>query len=98
MGEVKEKPQRRILQKVTERMYTYTQEMVVCGKTGCGKCPHGPYWYVRWKQGDRVVTKYIGKVLRLIRSKGEMSKNREDEEGRSSRIAGSPDTMGGGRE
>lgn len=97
MDEVKEKPKRRVLQKFQERMYTYSHELVVCGKEGCSKCPHGPYWYVRWKQGDRVVTKYVGKVLRLIRPKGKMSKNGEDEESRPSRIAGAPDTIGGGQ-
>lgn len=97
MEDGKEKPQRRILQRFVERMYTYTLEMVVCGKTGCHACPHGPYWYVRWRQGDRVVTKYIGKVLKLIRPKGEMSKSDQENRERPGKIAGAPDTMGGGR-
>jgi hypothetical protein len=44
----------------------YTYELIhrTCGKKTCGKCPHGPYWYMKIRlRTGRVVTKYIGKVL-----------------------------------
>jgi hypothetical protein len=42
---------------------TFRQEMVRCGKKGCGRCPHGPYWYAYWREGGRVRSRYIGKQL-----------------------------------
>lgn len=45
---------------------TYRLQRVKCGKPGC-KCAdglgHGPYWYAFWRAGNRVRSKYIGKVL-----------------------------------
>lgn len=29
---------------------------VSCGKSNCGKCPHGPYAWRVWREGDDVVT------------------------------------------
>jgi hypothetical protein len=40
---------------------TYRLEMVRCGKANCSSCPHGPYWYLYYRVGKRVVSKYIGK-------------------------------------
>lgn len=40
---------------------TYRLESVDCGKQGCTKCPHGPYWYAYWREGGRVRSRYIGK-------------------------------------
>ena len=42
---------------------SYQHEWVKCGKPGCKKCPHGPYWYAYWREGDRTRKKYIGKNL-----------------------------------
>lgn len=98
MEEEKKKATRKIVQAFNDRMYRYTEELIVCGKAGCSKCPHGPYWYVRWKQGDRIVTKYIGKVLKLIRPKGEKGKNEGKEPEGPGNIAGTVNTMGGERE
>ena len=42
---------------------SYRSEEVVCGKPGCTKCPHGPYWYAYWREGGRVRSRYIGKNL-----------------------------------
>jgi tetratricopeptide (TPR) repeat protein len=44
---------------------TYFQKTIKCGKARCKKCRekgegHGPYWFVRRKEGDRTVEKYIG--------------------------------------
>lgn len=42
---------------------TFRQEMVRCGKKGCTRCPHGPYWYAYWREGGRVKSRYVGKEL-----------------------------------
>jgi hypothetical protein len=41
---------------------TYRAEWVKCGKKGCKKCPHGPYWYGYWREGKKLHKKYYGKV------------------------------------
>ncbi len=45
---------------------TYELQEVYCGKETCRKCPHGPYWYVKFRVKDRIITKYIGKQLNLV--------------------------------
>ncbi|MEX0789821.1 MAG: hypothetical protein WD178_03505 [Actinomycetota bacterium] len=42
---------------------SYRLEPVNCGKPGCSRCPHGPYWYAYWREGGRVRSKYIGREL-----------------------------------
>ena len=42
---------------------SYRQQAVRCGKPTCTRCPHGPYWYATWREGDKVRTRYVGKVL-----------------------------------
>lgn len=42
---------------------SYRLEPVNCGKPGCSKCPHGPYWYAYWREDGRVKSKYIGRKL-----------------------------------
>lgn len=42
---------------------TFRQEMVRCGKDGCTKCPHGPYWYAYWREDGRTRSRYVGKEL-----------------------------------
>ncbi len=39
---------------------TYRLESVRCGKPGCTKCPHGPYWYAYYREGGKVRSRYIG--------------------------------------
>ncbi|WP_243095662.1 hypothetical protein [Thermus thalpophilus] len=34
---------------------------VPCGKEGCRRCPHGPYPYLRVKEGGRWRWRYLGK-------------------------------------
>lgn len=51
---------------------SYRLERVRCGKAGCTKCPHGPYWYAYWREGDRVRSRYIGR--RLPAGVGEMTR------------------------
>ncbi|MGZ4103805.1 MAG: hypothetical protein ACXVQY_01800 [Actinomycetota bacterium] len=42
---------------------TYRLEPVRCGKEGCTRCPHGPYWYAYWREDGRLRSRYIGKQL-----------------------------------
>jgi hypothetical protein len=46
---------------------TFRQERVRCGRKGCTRCPHGPYWYAYWREDGRVRSRYIGKDLRGVR-------------------------------
>lgn len=47
----------------TESRVSLRQQMVRCGKDGCTKCPHGPYWYAYWTEGGRRRSRYIGRLL-----------------------------------
>ena len=40
---------------------SFRLESVKCGKPGCTRCPHGPYWYAYWREGGRVRSRYIGR-------------------------------------
>lgn len=42
---------------------TYRLESVKCGKPGCTKCPHGPYWYAYYREEGKVRSRYIGPEL-----------------------------------
>lgn len=42
--------------------FTYRSEYIRCGKAGCRKCPHGPYWYAYWKESGKTRKKYCGKT------------------------------------
>lgn len=42
---------------------TFRYETVRCGKPNCTRCPHGPYWYVYWKEGGRTRSRYVGRTL-----------------------------------
>jgi hypothetical protein len=42
---------------------TFRYETVRCGKPNCTRCPHGPYWYVYWKDGGRTRSRYVGRTL-----------------------------------
>ncbi len=52
---------------------TYLLKKVFCGKPGCRKCAfgigHGPYWYSYRKEKGKIISKYIGKVLKGISGK-----------------------------
>jgi len=39
------------------------KQMVRCGKRGCTKCPHGPYWYAYWTEEGKRRSRYIGRLL-----------------------------------
>ncbi len=53
-----DRPQRRADPKVT-----YRRQAVRCGKRGCTRCPHGPYWYAYWREDGRLRSRYIGRDL-----------------------------------
>lgn len=38
-------------------------QMVRCGKQGCTKCPHGPYWYAYWTEEGKRRSRYVGRLL-----------------------------------
>lgn len=40
----------------------FRSEYVKCGKAGCRKCPHGPYWYAYWREAGKMRKRYVGKV------------------------------------
>jgi hypothetical protein len=40
------------------------EQMVKCGKRGCSRCPHGPYWYAYWSEDGRRRSRYVGKLLK----------------------------------
>lgn len=42
---------------------TYRLESVRCGKPSCRSCPHGPYWYAYFREGDKLRSRYIGREL-----------------------------------
>ena len=42
---------------------TYRLESVRCGKPNCGSCPHGPYWYAYFREGNKLKSRYIGREL-----------------------------------
>lgn len=42
---------------------TYRLESVKCGKPSCRSCPHGPYWYAYFRDGDKLRSRYIGREL-----------------------------------
>jgi hypothetical protein len=39
------------------------QQQVKCGKQGCTKCPHGPYWYAYWTEDGKRRSRYVGRLL-----------------------------------
>jgi hypothetical protein len=58
-----EGPAFEVRQHKREPVVTYRQQMVRCGKDGCTRCPHGPYWYAYWREDGRLKSRYIGKQL-----------------------------------
>jgi hypothetical protein len=42
---------------------TYRLESVKCGKPNCKTCPHGPYWYGYYREGNQLRSRYIGREL-----------------------------------
>lgn len=55
---------------------TFRQERVRCGREGCTRCPHGPYWYAYWREGGRLRSRYIGKELPRASASGRATTRR----------------------
>ena len=41
---------------------TVVVKKVPCGKDSCSTCPHGPYKYLYYREGDKVKSDYLGKA------------------------------------
>lgn len=39
------------------------RQWVRCGKQGCTRCPHGPYWYAYWTEEGKRRSRYVGRLL-----------------------------------
>lgn len=60
---------KRVVEHVIIDRVRYNQMLVPCGKKGCTKCPHGPYWYaVRW-HGNKRTEIYIGREFKTLEQK-----------------------------
>lgn len=46
-----------------ESKVSLRSQEVRCGKDGCTKCPHGPYWYAYWTENGKRRSRYIGRLL-----------------------------------
>jgi hypothetical protein len=62
--------EREVIQEQRIGKTVYRQERVSCGKSGC-KCAagelHGPYWYSYCREGGKVRSQYIGKILKDLK-------------------------------
>jgi hypothetical protein len=52
-----------VVQRFKDGRFEFLKMLIKCGKRNCGKCPHGPYWYVRYWIGRRCKKIYVGKEL-----------------------------------
>jgi hypothetical protein len=53
-----------VLEDIHIGAYRYVLKSQKCNKKACGKCPHGPYWYLYIKlAGGREVKRYLGKAI-----------------------------------
>jgi hypothetical protein len=56
-----------MVQLPSDQHITYQLQYRKCGKASCSTCRdsqgHGPYWYAYWREGSRLRSGYIGKVL-----------------------------------
>jgi hypothetical protein len=63
-AEIRERPDREVVERKKVGSITYQLERIRCGKANC-KCAkgslHGPYWYGYWSEGGRTKSTYIGK-------------------------------------
>jgi hypothetical protein len=52
-----------VVDPIGEANVSLRQQMVRCGKGGCTKCPHGPYWYAYWSEDGKRRSRYVGRLL-----------------------------------
>ena len=59
---MRERSGNRVLRQEKFENHVYEQKMITCGKANCGKCPHGPYWYVTIAlRNGKQIKRYLGK-------------------------------------
>jgi len=62
--EIKDRPDREVVERNRVGNLTYQLERIRCGKPNC-KCTrgalHGPYFYAYWSEGGKTKSMYIGK-------------------------------------
>jgi hypothetical protein len=62
--EIRERPDREVVERKPVGHLTYQLEKVRCGKSNC-KCVkgalHGPYWYCYWSERGKTKSMYVGK-------------------------------------
>ena len=51
------------IQSGDEPIVSMRKQWVRCGKQGCTKCPHGPYWYAYWTEDGKRRSRYVGRLL-----------------------------------
>lgn len=49
------------------------EKYVKCGKN-CKKCPHGPYYYLVYREGGKQKWKYLGKAIKAVGDSGKSLK------------------------
>ena len=63
-AEIRERPDREVVERQMVGHLTYQLERVRCGKSNC-KCVkgalHGPYWYAYWSENGKTKSMYVGK-------------------------------------
>jgi len=59
----------------------YVLRWVGCGKKGCKKCPHGPYWYCNFQRSQKKISVYLGSEFKTLAQRNEeLKKRRADRE------------------
>lgn len=46
-----------------KKVVSYQAKYIKCGKEGCSKCPHGPYIYAFWREGGKIKSRYLGRLV-----------------------------------
>ncbi|MGE5443628.1 MAG: hypothetical protein ACM3SR_03390 [Ignavibacteriales bacterium] len=64
----KDKPrnERLIVESKNTGSVTYHLTKIYYGNSRRKSCPHGPYWYAYYREGNKVISKYIGKNFRFL--------------------------------
>ena len=57
---------------------TIVEKYIRCGKSWCKNCPHGPYYYLSFKQDGKTKTKYLGtdKKIKMLGDEAKIIKKR----------------------
>ena len=57
---------------------TVVEKYIRCGKSECKNCPHGPYYYLSFKQDGKTKTKYLrtDKKIKMLGNEAKIIKKR----------------------